>query len=346
MDAFGNIVAVGYTAEGDYQSNNWIVRKYGPDGNLLWSREYNSPADNVDSAESVAIDRAGNIVVAGVEYRDDLNQSYNWLIRKYDPNGGLLWSRDYNCSADSHDGARGVTMDINGNIVVVGYETRLDLNQGANWLIRKYDPGGNLLWSRDYNSAGDDRDVAYAVAADMGGNIVVAGVEYRDDLNQGHNWCVRKYDSNGGLLWSQDYDSPAGDDDAAVGVAVDLNGDIVAVGWEYRPDLEQGYNWLVRKYACMPVPTYPFQGTLRVFPNPYIRSRAVRGTVKFEGLDLGSRVRVYTVRGLLVWEGTVEQPYILEWNGSNAAGKPATPGTYLWVAESGDSKQRGTLVVE
>lgn len=87
-------------------------------------------------------------------------------------------------------------------------------------------------------------------------------------------------------------------------------------------------------------------GTLRVFPNPFDRKIAVRGTVKFEGLELGTRIRIYTVRGLKVWEGTIETPYILEWDGRNESGDPVAPGTYLWVAESGGSKQQGTLLVE
>ncbi len=93
-------------------------------------------------------------------------------------------------------------------------------------------------------------------------------------------------------------------------------------------------------------PQGPYKGPLRVFPNPFSREKSTRGTVKFEGLDLGAAVRIYTVRGLKVWEGAVEIPYILEWDGRSESGNPVAPGTYIWVAEFKDSRQQGTLVVE
>ncbi len=85
---------------------------------------------------------------------------------------------------------------------------------------------------------------------------------------------------------------------------------------------------------------------LRVFPNPFDPKTAVRGTVKFEGSDTGTRIRIYTVRGLRVWEGIVQVPYIIEWDGRNEKGDPVAPGTYLYVAESGNSKEQGTLIVK
>ncbi len=347
VDASENIIVVGDEYRSDLnQSCNWRIRKYDSSGDLIWSKDYNSPADLWDSAYGVAVDASENIIVVGDEYRSDLNQSYNWRIRKYDSSGGLLWSKGYNSPADSADIAYGVAADASGNIVVAGYEYRPDLNQSYNWRIRKYDPYGNPLWSQGYNGPADSVDSAYGVAVDISGNIIVVGNEDGNITGEDSNWRIRKYDPSGGLLWSEDYNSPADSTDVAYGVAADASGNIVVVGEEDRPDLGQFNNWRIRKYACISIPEYPYQGSLRVFPNPFNRSQAVRGTVKFEGLDLGSKVRIYTTRGLLVWEGIVEQPYILEWNGCNAAGKPVAPGTYLWVAESGDSKQRGTLVVE
>lgn len=93
-------------------------------------------------------------------------------------------------------------------------------------------------------------------------------------------------------------------------------------------------------------PLGPYRGPLRIFPNPFDPRTAVRGTLKFEGLPLGGRVRIYTIRGLKVWEGTVEKPYILEWDGCNLGRDPVAPGTYIWVAESGESKEQGTLIVK
>ncbi len=86
--------------------------------------------------------------------------------------------------------------------------------------------------------------------------------------------------------------------------------------------------------------------SLRVFPNPFCRAGAVRGTVKFEGVEPGANVRIYTVRGLKVWEGVVETPHILEWDGTNESGKPVAPGTYIWFVETAERKEKGFLVVQ
>jgi uncharacterized repeat protein (TIGR01451 family) len=81
---------------------------------------------------------------------------------------------------------------------------------------------------------------------------------------------------------------------------------------------------------------------LRVYPNPFNPEKSVRGKIKFQGLPLGSKVRVYTPRGLLVWEGNVVTPYVVEWDGR----KRVAPGAYLWVVESDQGKTKGTLIVE
>jgi len=98
--------------------------------------------------------------------------------------------------------------------------------------------------------------------------------------------------------------------------------------------------------AILPFPPPPYRGSVRVFPNPYNPATAVRGTVKFEGLPIGTKVRIYTLRGLKVWEGEVVMPYLVEWDGRSEGGKRAAPGTYLWIAEGDGTKERGTLIVE
>jgi hypothetical protein len=98
--------------------------------------------------------------------------------------------------------------------------------------------------------------------------------------------------------------------------------------------------------AIIPPPFAPYRGPLRVFPNPYNPDKAVRGTLKFEGLPIGAKVRIYTPRGLRVWEGEVVMPYIVEWDGKNDGGKRVAPGAYLWIAESEEGKTKGTLIVE
>ena len=82
-----------------------------------------------------------------------------------------------------------------------------------------------------------------------------------------------------------------------------------------------------------------------VWPSPYRRSTAVRGTLKFCCLTPGDRVTLYTVRGLEVWHADATGRQV-EWDGRNAAGRQVVPGTYQWVVEGSGNRRRGTVVVE
>jgi len=85
-DPLGNVAAVAtVTGEnGDADRNIW-VRKYAPDGRDLWTRTYDSPAHEADCPRSVAMDRAGSVVVGGDVGREDLGQMGNTWVRKYGP---------------------------------------------------------------------------------------------------------------------------------------------------------------------------------------------------------------------------------------------------------------------
>ncbi|MEK7474766.1 MAG: S8 family serine peptidase [Candidatus Coatesbacteria bacterium] len=249
VDGAGNAVVAGHESRYDiFQDGNWLIRKYGPAGNLIWTVTYDSPAHYFDRAYAVAIDGGGNIIVAGAEARWDLLQGNNWHVRKYDSDGALLWSRSYNSPGNGDDQAVAVAADAAGNIVVAGYEARTDLGQGDNWRILKYDPDGALLWSRSYTGPGSGSDRAEGVAVDSAGDIVVAGYENRLDLGQGNNWLVRRYDPDGSLLWERSYNSPANSTDQATAVAIDPAGRIVVAGSEYRWDIGQDSDQLVRTY--------------------------------------------------------------------------------------------------
>jgi len=242
VDAQGNVVVAG----SDYAlGNRLVVRKYDEAGALVWSRTYSPSGSTSAEAQAVAVDGAGNVVVAGYENRWDLNENDNLLVRKYGPAGNLLWSRTYHSGGTNDEEAGGVATDAAGNVLVAGLEYRWDLGEGYNLLVRKYDPDGNLLWSRTYNSPDNDDEEARAVAADPAGNVLVAGYEYRWDT--GYDLLVRKYDPDGNLVWHRTYDD-AGNTETAHAVAVHPDGRIATAGRQYRYDLATGYDWLIVEY--------------------------------------------------------------------------------------------------
>lgn len=318
------------------------IRKYASDGTFLGEWPIDMEPWDIEYGYDMQSGEHYLVVAGGTENLD----GKDIIVEKYDLFGDQKWEYQHDGGANLNDVARGVAITRDQQIFIAGCEN--SLSSGPVGVLIKLDSQtGDEVGRATYDNSTNDQ--FWDVAADRRGYIAVAG--QREVAGQSHNWVVNLYNTACELLCSTEYNNSSYDSsDVARCLTFDADGDVIVGGYETT---DTGTDWLVIKYACVLTPSpsleplrSPYQGFLRVFPNPYSRSDAVHGTLKFEGLDLGSKVRIYTTRGLLVWEGTVERPYILEWNGRNEAGKPVAPGTYLWVAESGDSKQRGTLVVE
>lgn len=95
-----------------------------------------------------------------------------------------------------------------------------------------------------------------------------------------------------------------------------------------------------------PTPTETPLGPLHLWPNPYVPSTAVRGTLKCADMPRGSSLALFTVSGEKVFE-TVEQGYFAEWDGKTSGGKPCSPGVYYYVVRrNGTTLQKGVLLLK
>ena len=63
----------------------------------------------------VAVDSYNNIIVAGGRYR-----SYDWLTKKYDPNGNKIWERAFDFKGQDDEGWA-VAVDSKNDIIVTGW---------------------------------------------------------------------------------------------------------------------------------------------------------------------------------------------------------------------------------
>ena len=188
VDVQGNVLVVGGTD----------VRKYDPSGKELWTRQFGSTGD--DEPLDVAVDARGNVVVVGWTYgilpdekptkvyREYLRRQFGGLVvdvlvRKYDPTGKELWSRQFGTlSGPSGDsgippGAAVVAVDTRGNVLVAGNTADILPGQKSagkvDAFVRKYDPTGKELWTRQFGSRRSDE--AFGVAVDAQGNVLVVG---------------------------------------------------------------------------------------------------------------------------------------------------------------------------
>ena len=96
------------------------------------------------------------------------------FIGKYDPAGNLQWTVQLGTAANDY--AYGVAVDSRGNALVVG-ATQGSLG-GANAggydaFLSKYDAAGNLKWTRQFGTSGND--FANGISTDGFGNFYVTG---------------------------------------------------------------------------------------------------------------------------------------------------------------------------
>jgi len=247
LDGSGNAIVVGMEKTA-VSLEDWLVRKYSPSGSLVWSESYNSEANNSDIAYGVAVNSSGEIAVVGSEFRGDIGEGYNWLVRKYNSSGILQWSRSYNNpeTANGADSASGCSFDRNGNLFVAGYTDNQDSGTGFDMMVVKYDASGNVAWSRTYGRLTNDNEQATAVGADADGNCLVA-VSADNNITTpttGTDWLIIKYDGSGNQLWASPYSGPSPDSNAGgtggvdvpTSMVVDSRGNAVVAGREEYTD--------------------------------------------------------------------------------------------------------------
>lgn len=220
---------------------------------IQWTRQFGTTG--TDSASAAAT--GPNAVYAAGSVRNGAFAGTNSgkvdaFVTKLDLDGRVVWTRQFGTAED--DEAKGLGADASG-VYVAGY-TRGALagtnSGGSDVFVRKYDPDGNELWTKQFGGGGGADDVGYAVAADRTG-IYVAGYILGGLPGQGTvgaanaDAFVRKYDAAGNELWTRQFGTL--DIEKAYGVAIDASGLYVAgeTGGELATRVG-GSDYFLRKY--------------------------------------------------------------------------------------------------
>jgi hypothetical protein len=121
-DRSGNV----YVAATFYGAHEDIgLLKYDAAGRFKWAKSYDGPAAGDDWAEAIAVDRSGNVLVAGRSYAT--NGRVGVVVLKYRPNGDLAWPQAARYDSDPNDAnaggvfCKGLAVDANGNAYVAGW---------------------------------------------------------------------------------------------------------------------------------------------------------------------------------------------------------------------------------
>ncbi|MDD5327227.1 MAG: SBBP repeat-containing protein [Phycisphaerae bacterium] len=232
IDSTGNIYVTGW-GYGVDTCEDYATIKYDENGNQLWVRRYDGPADECswDEAEAVTIDDSGNVYVTGGSHGIDTYEDYATV--KYDANGNQLWVRRYNGSGNGYDRAIALAVDNSGNIYVAGDSDAAD--RYTDCITIKYDTNGNQLWMRCYDGPGarGSDDHVMDMAVDDFGNVYVTGYRCEQYEPSTPDYTTIKYDSNGNQLWVRCYNGPGNSGDRATSLAVDNFGNVYVTGESY-----------------------------------------------------------------------------------------------------------------
>lgn len=228
VDAQGNVYVTGASGRNLFLSNlagDWATVKYDRDGNRVWVRRYNGPANGEDGANAIALDGAGNVLVTGYSMSAGTGRDYTTV--KYDKDGNELWVRRLSgqgTGTDADDAANAIAVDALGNVLVTGL---LRGPTGAGYGTVKYDPWGNQLWLR--LAVASFSAAPARLALDGGGNVIVSGTS----ATSSNDIVTIKYAPDGNPLWTARYNgllAGISADDRAVAVGVDGGGNVVVTG--------------------------------------------------------------------------------------------------------------------
>ena len=193
----------------------------------LWTRQFETPSTEFEAAW----DAKGNVYVVGFEGRDKKGAPKDYFIRKK-AEGKEVWTT----RLPQVESLSIMEVDEDSNVYLAGEINEPPLqtqfsSYGSNVFISKHDPDGRKLWTELFES-GSDYSVA-SIAVDDSGGVYVAGWTDAEsaDGSEDHAY-VRKFDASGKHLWTGQF--PEDLHEMASSMAVDTDGNVYVVGWDYN----------------------------------------------------------------------------------------------------------------
>lgn len=184
-----------------------------------------------ESANAVATDKDGNAYVVG-NVKPGPND-WALMLRKYGPDGSLMWARRWLPPKASYVNGRDVAVAPDGGVYVVGGVSPSGC-EGSGWFIARYTPGGQRVWLHDEPGwEGCTFADTYVSVAVGGGRLIVAGDRYGCCGSPFNHGYLRSYSTGGKPLWKLPFDAPGIDPsfyDGAEGVAAG-SGRFYVTGW-------------------------------------------------------------------------------------------------------------------
>jgi len=240
-DSRGNVYVAGWTTDvlpGQANAGGYsdaFLRKFAASGRALWTRQFGT--EDIDKVSGVAVDGHGDVYVFGSTSGALDGQLWageeDVFLRKFAPSGEVLWTRQF--GSDQLERPSGVVVDRRDNVYAAGFTLGAmagqDQDEEGDIFLRKYDPSGKELWTRQFGS--ETYDEAFALAVDGRGDIYLSGTTRLtlpgQPAVQPIDAVLFKLDADGHKIWTRQFGSSEADQ--ARGVAVDEKGTVRVAGW-------------------------------------------------------------------------------------------------------------------
>jgi hypothetical protein len=213
IDADGNLYIAGSTNGAFAKANkggvDFFIAAYDQTGTLLWQDQIGTDAK--DRAVDIRIADNNDIYIcaqtSGSLARQN-NGREDFVVARYDRSGKRLWLVQYGSQAKE----TAVCMEIGRQgQVYVGGVTYGNLasdesyrGQGDAFVV-KIAATGELLWKRQFGSAGSEKVWQMALFQDGSGDILAGGSQHPSGKCQAF---TRRYSSEGELIWTQEFGEP------------------------------------------------------------------------------------------------------------------------------------------
>jgi len=247
----GKVVAAGLALhDSALSSGDFALARYNSDGSLDPSfgaagKQTSDFFGNLDQANGVALESDGKIVVVGVTKRSDSFSTGDFALARYNPDGTLdpgfgAAGKQTSDFFGNFDQANGVVIQPDGKIVLAGYAQHGDDNPTADFALARYKLNGDL--DQGFGSGGKvttdffgGEDVAYAIAIQSDGKLVVAGLAFNSGAGS-TDFALARYNPDGSLdqafgAGGKQTTDFFGKPSAAFSVALQPDGNIVAAGY-------------------------------------------------------------------------------------------------------------------
>ncbi|MGQ9707630.1 MAG: SBBP repeat-containing protein [bacterium] len=245
VDASGNVYITGMTWTSDLQTDI-LVRKFSPDGAVVWSASYDGAAHNEDSASAMVVDSADNVYVCG--WTVDSLGHQDMVTVKFSYDGQLVWAKTWSRALNGDDAAYGLCLDRLGRVIVTGYCSDT-IPGNIDYCTICYNANtGDTVWVRYYNRTPEnDEDISYSICVDDSNNIYVTGTSYDDGTD--YDITTIRYQSDGTRVWLRRKNYwPWMGDDYGIKVVFDPVTRTIVVGGIVWDD-NQDYNYFTMKYS-------------------------------------------------------------------------------------------------